>query len=380
MLLAGTSVVFAESTSSDNTTFAENFANPDRSTHAGIRFWLPGAPEDLEELKTEIRSLAEVGIKVDLTVGPHWPLSLPSITPDSEASSKELQQGTLVLAPGETFEGAVPICDTPLDEGNSFDQLKAVTVARISGVVENEDEEDDTVTYTVDSSTIQTVDVAEDGTISFTADQADDSYNADDPNNVGKWLITSYWMRGTSQTVNGLGGVQFTEPRSYVVDHFSKEGSQAFIDFWKENILTDDVVELLKDVGGSIFEDSLEVSGDIMWSNDLLDYFQEHRGYDLTPYLPVLYGEVTAVNDYVQNDDGTITLSISLEPRDSILLAISEDESYADGAQTEKEVQPEVETMELKNWNLSVERYGCIQDCIRYRNLYNRCYFDQRTG
>lgn len=342
MLLAGTSTVFAENTSSDNTTFTENFANPDRSTHAGIRLWLPGAPEDLEELKTEIRSLEEVGfknieiacvcdsgtsidtvnngwgtenwrnavktvletakevgIKVDLTVGPHWPLALPSITPDSEASSKELQQGTLVLAPGEAFEGTAPVCDTPLDEGNSFDQLKAVTVARISGVVENEDEEDDTVTYTVDSSTIQTVDVAKDGTISFTADQADDSYNADDPNNVGKWLITSYWMRGTSQTVNGLGGVQFTEPRSYVVDHFSKEGTQAFIDFWKENILTDDVVELLKDVGGSIFEDSLEVSGDIMWSNDLLDYFQEHRGYDLTPYLPVLYGEVTDDPDLV---------------------------------------------------------------------------------
>ena len=99
-------------------------------------------------------------------------------------------------------------------------------------------------------------------------------------------------LRGSGQEPAGLSGFQYTEEPSFVVDHFSLEGTQAFIDYWNANILTDEIKELLLDVGGSIFEDSLEVSGDLVWTDQFLSYFEKHRGYDLTPYLPVLYGNV----------------------------------------------------------------------------------------
>jgi hypothetical protein len=38
---------------------------------------------------------------------------------------------------------------------------------------------------------------------------------------------------------------------SFNVDHFSRNGAQAFIDFWQEHILTDEVRELLISTGGS---------------------------------------------------------------------------------------------------------------------------------
>lgn len=345
MMLTNSGTVIAEEMP-QTASFSEDFSMPDKNSGASIRFWWPGAPEDLEELKEEINSIAEsgfkgieiacvcdsgssinqsengwgtenwrnavktaleeakkVGLTVDLTVGPHWPMGLPTVTPDSDASSKELQQGMTLVSPGETFEGEAPVCDTPLDEGSSVDVLKAVTVAKVTGQVTETISSwagsYDVTKYTFDSSSMQKLDIQDGNIISFTAPEADSDYNPDDETNAGKWMVISYWMRGTDQSFSGLGGIEYTDPKSYVVDHFSKTGTQAFIDYWKENILTDDIVALLNEVGGSIFEDSLEVSGDIMWTDEFLSYFQEHRGYDLVPYLPVLYGEVQGDEDLV---------------------------------------------------------------------------------
>ena len=41
----------------------------------------------------------------------------------------------------------------------------------------------------------------------------------------------------------------------------------------------------------AIFSDSLEVYNSD-WTGDLLDEFRKRRGYDLTPYLPALAGDI----------------------------------------------------------------------------------------
>lgn len=296
--------------------FAQEFANPPSSTKPMTRFWWPNAPQDLDELEREVRAIAEagyggieiacvadssgwvdpveygwgtegwnnavrrtlqtakeVGIKVDLTVGPHWPLSIPGVNPDTPDSAKKLSQGSVKVEAGTTYAGEAPAADEPLKEPWTVDELKAVTAAKITGY------DEETAAYTYDVNSMQEVTAGEDGTVHWTA--------PDD----GDYMLFSYWMRGTGQRAQQAMNPSFelSDPIPYTVDHFSLAGTNAFIDFWKDNMLPDDILALLREVGGSMFEDSLELSGN-QWTAELLDYFEEHRGYDLTPYLPVIEG------------------------------------------------------------------------------------------
>mgnify|MGYP006876461604 FL=1 len=46
---------------------------------------------------------------------------------------------------------------------------------------------------------------------------------------------------------------------SFVVDHFSKEGAKTVIDYWNNHILTEDIRQLLEDVGNyGMFRESIE--------------------------------------------------------------------------------------------------------------------------
>ncbi len=51
----------------------------------------------------------------------------------------------------------------------------------------------------------------------------------------------------------------------------------------------------------SFFCDSIELSGN-NWSPNLLEEFKRRRGYDLTPYLPALWGDMGDVTPYVRGD------------------------------------------------------------------------------
>jgi hypothetical protein len=53
----------------------------------------------------------------------------------------------------------------------------------------------------------------------------------------------------------------------------------------------------------SVFSDSLEVFGSD-WTGDLLDQFRARRGYDLTPYLPALAGDIGEKTGAVRYDWG----------------------------------------------------------------------------
>jgi alpha-L-rhamnosidase len=52
-----------------------------------------------------------------------------------------------------------------------------------------------------------------------------------------------------------------------------------------------------------VFSDSLEVFASD-WTPDLLDEFRKRRGYDLTPYLPALVGDIGGKTSAVRHDWG----------------------------------------------------------------------------
>ena len=106
----------------------------------------------------------------------------------------------------------------------------------------------------------------------------------------GQWLLFAFWKRGTAQT-NRQGTA--TELPCYAVDHMNRQGAEAVIQFWEEKILDDEMRELLRKNNGVIFEDSIELDLSdyaIHWGMEHLERFRKHRGYDLTPYLPLLTG------------------------------------------------------------------------------------------
>ena len=128
--------------------------------------------------------------------------------------------------------------------------------------------------YTLDGSTVTNVPIAADGTVSWTA-PAD-----------GNWILISYFERGSGQKPEGSA---HTTPDSYVIDHFSQTGTKAITDYWDEHILTPTVRSLLKDAGGALFEDSLELETDsALWTPGFADAFQQQLGYSLLPYLPLV--------------------------------------------------------------------------------------------
>lgn len=134
-----------------------------------------------------------------------------------------------------------------------------------------------------------TGDVSKDGKINFTVPSSSE-YN---------WilftayLIHSHWQAQDSPLL--MDGPQ-TTPKSWVengswaVDHFSARGAQTAIKFWEEHVLTDGVLELVREVGNYAWEDSVEIRQNYRWTRGFLQRFKKEHHYDLKRYLPVIFG------------------------------------------------------------------------------------------
>ncbi|KAH8645475.1 hypothetical protein BX600DRAFT_519487 [Xylariales sp. PMI_506] len=222
----------------------------------------------------------KLGLHIDYTIGPQWPTGVPGFSPDSPETSKELVHGVVLVSAGETYNGSLPQptsnpsgMSTANPTVNATAVLVAVLVAQtnLTSTVHS--------TLTFEPSTILNITgLVEDGTINWTA-----------PTN-GSYFLVAIYSRGTGQIqaqyLNSPDSPLLTDPSpAYIVDHLSILGVQASVDYWKANILTDDLRANLLSSNGSLFEDSLELSLVQYWTPDFLDEFLNLRGYDLTPYL-----------------------------------------------------------------------------------------------
>ncbi|MEV0385859.1 glycosyl hydrolase [Nonomuraea sp. NPDC050643] len=286
------------------------FARPRRAVRPVVRWWWPDAHVDPAEIRREVDQLADAGfggaeiaavhhsirdksvldpaahgwgtpawstaveaaldqaarrgITIDLTIGPSWPAAVPSITPESEAACKELAHGSVPVAPGATYTGPVP---PPTVDGRPERTLLLVQAARIDPAHSTRDETG------LDPASVRNVTVVGE-TITWTAPEE------------GDWLLISYWQRGSGQRPESG---PHTAPECYVVDHFSRAGTQAVIDFWESTLLTPAIRRLLRRSGGALFEDSIEIETDALpWTPHLPEEFERRRGYALAPFLPVI--------------------------------------------------------------------------------------------
>ncbi|MFM9602483.1 glycosyl hydrolase [Streptomyces turgidiscabies] len=306
-LWAGAKSAAASSSTGLDSAFVRRFAHPPANARPKIRYWWPCGEIAAETIDAEIEAIAgrgfgavEIqcivtadaqqygwgsavlterleqavaaghrhGVRIDLTVGPAWPLVAPGLSPDSPEAAQEIAYGRAVLAGGEAYDGPVPAAPQP-HAGVTEQTLIAVQAFRCAGPT------DAKPVLLERDSRIDLTGRVSDGALAWTA-PAD-----------GQWLLFAFWQRGTGQAA--VVGQAATTEAAYVVDHFSAVGTRAVTSYWDDRVLTPRLRSLLQDNGGDLFEDSLELDSAQHWSRELPARFKKLRGYSLIDNLPVLF-------------------------------------------------------------------------------------------
>lgn len=284
----------------------ERFAAPAADDRPGFRWWWQ-APVPVDELVRELLAVAavgfgeveiafsegfwadadqraalgavlaearELGVGVAMTLGAAWPLQTPNTTIGTEHAAQELQYGLARPAPGQQV-GALP---RPWDDPDAERPatLFSVVAARIlheggtPSIVPSGHpfgnptklQAPDVSTIVDEASLVVLTDRVSDGVLDWTADG-------------DGWAVFAFWVRDCVQ-----GVTSFLDARA----------ARAATEYLDAHQLGAENVAALPGVGTELFEDSLELNADsLFWSADLAARFAERHGYDLTPFLPVMF-------------------------------------------------------------------------------------------
>lgn len=303
---------------SDAAQLARRFADPPVDYRPLYRYWHPGGRMDPATLEQELRAIRDgggggvelanfvrnnsvapiqdydrstegfgtdawrarfddayrigerLGLEVDTTYTSKYSANLPTVSPDGPGSAKELSLTSVRLTAGQGYDDQLPRPTLP--GGVQRSDLVAVRAYpcqdRCDGAVPVLDVKD----------SVDLTDRAGDGRLAWTAPEGGDR----------SWTVVASWSHGTGQQVLG----EETPRESFLVDHFSRAGLDAVEDFWRQHLLDADVRARLRESGGSLFFDSLELNRDgnqlRHWTPAFLAEFERRRGYDVEPYLPML--------------------------------------------------------------------------------------------
>jgi len=250
------------------------FLTLDESAYLDDATYAWGSEEWVHDSQLIVEECTKLGMGVSFTSGTHWSTAnLMSIDPDEEAAAQELGYRTLQVAAGQNYTGELP--QASLTEYATKSRLVKVIAANVIGTTQGGQMQLEEESLT---------------------DVTDLAYEAD-----GKWQITYtapqgedrvlfvFWQYGTSETYKPAVS------NSYTINYYSKEGSNALIEYWKEKVLTPQLQEQIRKNGNvMLYMDSLEINpkganttGNL-WCKDYLEEFQARRGYDVSRYLPVL--------------------------------------------------------------------------------------------
>ncbi|PWN00284.1 MAG: hypothetical protein DBX37_02325 [Massilioclostridium sp.] len=290
----------AQTDSIGTNTLSNEFKNVPKEAKSRIRYWVPQAAMDDSDIKKDIKNIAdmgygeievvaitvfgnigeenswgtdnwnhkmktvlqaakEYGITVDFTNGPAWPIAMPNISSaDDEAALYEMTYGVVDVPGGTTYQGIVPERTTIRQEGTT----------KLNAVLAYQKTADKTIDFNsrIDLTDQVVLDQENqaNSTITFTAPNDED------------WVLFSFFEQPATQKTSGY----------YVIDHIGQAGAQAAVDFWEQNLIPE--IKDYLDVVDSIFCDSLEYNVAMEWTRGFEDIFYQQKGYDITPYLPII--------------------------------------------------------------------------------------------
>ena len=128
----------------------------------------------------------------------------------------------------------------------------------------------------------------------------------------GRWRLTAFRLRYTGQQNSSQ---DMEDPRSWVVDHLSREAMTAYCG----EIASRFAQEFRPWLGrtlDSIFADSFEavpLANTLLWSNSTLAEFRKRKGYDLRPLLPLLWWNAGPQTPKVRYDVNEMLHQLALE-------------------------------------------------------------------
>jgi len=125
----------------------------------------------------------------------------------------------------------------------------------------------------------------------------------------GRWRLMAFWTSFTSQKSTA----QNFDADSRIIDHLDRDAVESY--------LANQSTRFLAAFGGdygqtvdSYFGDSFEITQDFSyWSDGLFDRFEEMKGYDLRPFLPVLLYDGAPETPYIRYDVGHFLHEIGME-------------------------------------------------------------------
>ncbi|OQE77529.1 hypothetical protein PENNAL_c0060G11756 [Penicillium nalgiovense] len=313
------------------------FANPSAQVRPFFRYWLPDASVDPTVVSSDIRSAAEVGaggieflpyygyggaiggnppgsdwvtygfgsaplqhllqvaleaakensVLVDIALGPNQGQGVPA-SPDADGIQWDLVpfvQGLPVNQTSERIpgwgEGELVACVLA-----SADRKTNVSITGDSFSLDSTSAQSSYLELVLDDASLQDV------THNVSSDGILEMQSSGSSRNL---YVFSFYQKRTlhkALKVESNRTDTILANGSFVVDHFSKEGAKTVIDYWNNHILTEDIRQLLGDVGNYGWEDSMEFTSNISWTPKLPQAFYDKFEYSLGKYLPlVMFGQ-----------------------------------------------------------------------------------------
>jgi hypothetical protein len=231
---------------------------------------LPYLSDDfIEELRFAAEKARELGLRVDITLGSGWPYGGPHV-PVSEASGR--LRCDRVAIPPDAHSIALP----SLENG---EKVIAAFLAR-----------GDTRRFSADG--LRRIADIESGRLQLPRDLS------------GSHVILFFIASRTGQQVKRAA----VNAEGFVLDHYSRAAIEHHL-----HVAGDRLMQAFGPYPPyAVFSDSLEVYGSD-WASDLLEEFRKRRGYDLTPFLPALIGDIGEKTASVRHDWGQTLTELSEE-------------------------------------------------------------------
>ena len=244
----------------------EFLAMEDPGADSSIYGW--GSEEWVHDSQTLVEETTKRGMGVSLTCGTNWSnANLTTICPDDPAAAQEIDFAEETVKAGCTKEGPLPI-PALFMPGVTKQTLLAVTATRIVEGEKGNAILDPACSYVL-------TDEVRDGALSWTAPED------------GDYLLCTFTIHGTGQTAEPSCSTSWT------INYMDRYGIEAFRKYWDEEVVVGKMKENLEKNGrGMMYMDSLELGtfgrGGQLWGFHYIEEFKARRGYDVTPYLPLV--------------------------------------------------------------------------------------------
>ena len=224
-----------------------------------------------EKVRIAAEEASKRNMSFDFTLESGWPSGGPFV---SSAPERQLLMSELDVSGSALYEGPLP----PLEPPDYYEPVNG-----IMGVLGPFDTDAELIAVTAAR-------VVTNASGSVTLDSCIDITNKSHEGNLrwkvpsGTWKIFAFYQNRTGHHPVGAaypGPANFSQ----VADHLDPAGAQEVIDGFADPLLS----ALGSYAPDAIFLDSFEMVGELPWTPSFLQRFQQIKGYDLTPYLPLLF-------------------------------------------------------------------------------------------